>query len=434
MSPSRGSHKATASSSFCRADGQQRGAGRGALPISASGLREPAGGMGPARDSFMAPAWFQSCAPHSPAYTAGLHWTPSKPRFRHAIASPSGSFRPRQPDEPDRRSIAPRDRRGAHRRAARRLPSSRRLAEQLEVARNTVIRAYETLAIEGLAESRPASGMFVDRRRRRPAEDLVRAGRACPRAALVDADAGDTRRAPRRDGAAGRTRLAYRFRSRPRPPGALSAQAVATAPAGAACARRRRRPDRAGRSRRAAGAALGHRRPSCGHARRCRRSRPHHRHRRASRKGSRSRRACSFIAARRRRSRIPAPARRRWPSRPPEPRSSGSRWTRRGSMPDDLPQRPTALLYVTPSHQFPTGHVLSAERRDAIARGRGACGCYIVEDDSDGEFRYEGSPLRRRSPPTAPDCTHLPRHLFAHARGGLEARLPRRSRRASLTR
>ena len=33
-----------------------------------------------------------------------------------------------------------------------RLPSSRRLAEQLEVARNTVIRAYETLAIEGLAE------------------------------------------------------------------------------------------------------------------------------------------------------------------------------------------------------------------------------------------------------------------------------------------
>lgn len=42
-----------------------------------------------------------------------------------------------------------------------RLPSSRRLAEQLEVARNTVIRAYETLMIEGLVESRPSSGLFV---------------------------------------------------------------------------------------------------------------------------------------------------------------------------------------------------------------------------------------------------------------------------------
>ncbi len=33
-----------------------------------------------------------------------------------------------------------------------RLPSSRRLAEQLEVARNTVIRAYEALMAEGLIE------------------------------------------------------------------------------------------------------------------------------------------------------------------------------------------------------------------------------------------------------------------------------------------
>jgi DNA-binding transcriptional MocR family regulator len=42
-----------------------------------------------------------------------------------------------------------------------RLPSSRRLAEQLEVARNTVIRAYEALMVEGLIESRPSSGLFV---------------------------------------------------------------------------------------------------------------------------------------------------------------------------------------------------------------------------------------------------------------------------------
>jgi GntR family transcriptional regulator/MocR family aminotransferase len=28
-----------------------------------------------------------------------------------------------------------------------------------------------------------------------------------------------------------------------------------------------------------------------------------------------------------------------------------------------LPGRPAGLLYVTPSHQYPTGHVLSPERR-----------------------------------------------------------------------
>ena len=42
-----------------------------------------------------------------------------------------------------------------------RLPSSRRLSEQLGIGRNTVVRAYETLEIESYVESRPASGMFA---------------------------------------------------------------------------------------------------------------------------------------------------------------------------------------------------------------------------------------------------------------------------------
>ena len=75
-----------------------------------------------------------------------------------------------------------------------------------------------------------------------------------------------------------------------------------------------------------------------------------------------------------------------------------------GLMPDGLPQRPTALLYLTPSHQFPTGHVLSAERRDAIAAWARRCGCYILRDDSDGEFRFDGSPMKAIAA-TAPDCT-----------------------------
>src|ERR1700761_3779361 len=41
-----------------------------------------------------------------------------------------------------------------------RLPSSRRLAEQLGIGRNTGVRAYETLEMESYVESRPASGMF----------------------------------------------------------------------------------------------------------------------------------------------------------------------------------------------------------------------------------------------------------------------------------
>ena len=41
------------------------------------------------------------------------------------------------------------------------LPSSRGLAEQLEIGRNTVIRAYEQLIVEGLLETRPGAGVFI---------------------------------------------------------------------------------------------------------------------------------------------------------------------------------------------------------------------------------------------------------------------------------
>jgi GntR family transcriptional regulator/MocR family aminotransferase len=51
------------------------------------------------------------------------------------------------------------------------------------------------------------------------------------------------------------------------------------------------------------------------------------------------------------------------------------------------------VICVTPSHQFPLGVTMSMRRRAALiefARERGAI---IIEDDYDGEFRYEGSPL-----------------------------------------
>ncbi|MFG6665761.1 PLP-dependent aminotransferase family protein [Halomonas sp. HNIBRBA4712] len=45
--------------------------------------------------------------------------------------------------------------------AGRRLPSSRRLARALSLGRNTVLAATERLAAEGLVESRPGAGLFV---------------------------------------------------------------------------------------------------------------------------------------------------------------------------------------------------------------------------------------------------------------------------------
>jgi GntR family transcriptional regulator/MocR family aminotransferase len=51
-------------------------------------------------------------------------------------------------------------------------------------------------------------------------------------------------------------------------------------------------------------------------------------------------------------------------------------------------------VLVTPAHQFPTGSVLSGERRrDLIAWARANRGL-IIEDDYDSEFRYDREPVR----------------------------------------
>jgi GntR family transcriptional regulator/MocR family aminotransferase len=55
--------------------------------------------------------------------------------------------------------------------------------------------------------------------------------------------------------------------------------------------------------------------------------------------------------------------------------------------------RDARIVCVTPSHQFPLGTALSPRRRAALldfARTRRAV---IIEDDYDGEFRYDGRPL-----------------------------------------
>ncbi len=63
-----------------------------------------------------------------------------------------------------------------------------------------------------------------------------------------------------------------------------------------------------------------------------------------------------------------------------------------GLVVDDLPTD-VGVICVTPSHQFPLGTMMSARRRQALVAFARRHGAVIIEDDYDGEFRYDGSPL-----------------------------------------
>ncbi len=53
----------------------------------------------------------------------------------------------------------------------------------------------------------------------------------------------------------------------------------------------------------------------------------------------------------------------------------------------------TGAIYVTPSHQFPLGGILPASRRATLIRFARENDLYIIEDDYDSEFRYSGEPI-----------------------------------------
>lgn len=62
----------------------------------------------------------------------------------------------------------------------------------------------------------------------------------------------------------------------------------------------------------------------------------------------------------------------------------------------ELPAKPhpkMSLIYVTPSHQFPMGACMSLARRLALLQMAYSSGAWIVEDDYDAEFRYASPPL-----------------------------------------
>lgn len=52
------------------------------------------------------------------------------------------------------------------------------------------------------------------------------------------------------------------------------------------------------------------------------------------------------------------------------------------------------VVYITPSHQFPTGIIMKLKQRIALLKwAQAKPERYIIEDDYDSEFRYEGKPI-----------------------------------------
>ncbi len=83
--------------------------------------------------------------------------------------------------------------------------------------------------------------------------------------------------------------------------------------------------------------------------------------------------------------------------------------------------KPIKLAYVTPSHQFPLGSRLSLKRRHDLIEWAGAREALIVEDDYDGEFRYDVpslAPLAALAPGVVVYCGTFSKTLFPDLRIG----------------
>src|SRR4029079_15908752 len=73
-------------------------------------------------------------------------------------------------------------------------------------------------------------------------------------------------------------------------------------------------------------------------------------------------------------------------------RVSGIRLDEQGMQRMPGPAAPT-LIYMTPSHQHPTGRLMSLTRRTEFLRASRPGRTWIVEDDYDGEFHYDSRPV-----------------------------------------
>ena len=65
-----------------------------------------------------------------------------------------------------------------------------------------------------------------------------------------------------------------------------------------------------------------------------------------------------------------------------------------GLAPDAAQWRePPRAMFVSPSHQYPTGAVMSHGRRRQLLDYAALHGVWVIEDDYDSEFRYDARPL-----------------------------------------
>jgi len=64
-----------------------------------------------------------------------------------------------------------------------------------------------------------------------------------------------------------------------------------------------------------------------------------------------------------------------------------------GMQVQDASMRGARLVYVTPGHQFPFGVTMSLARRLRLLEWAGKSGALILEDDYDSEYRYAGRPV-----------------------------------------
>ncbi|MFD8560710.1 MocR-like pyridoxine biosynthesis transcription factor PdxR [Streptosporangium canum] len=64
-----------------------------------------------------------------------------------------------------------------------------------------------------------------------------------------------------------------------------------------------------------------------------------------------------------------------------------------GARIEDLPDTGAQAVLLTPAHQYPTGGALHPQRRAAVIDWARATGGLLLEDDYDGEFRYDREPV-----------------------------------------
>lgn len=58
-----------------------------------------------------------------------------------------------------------------------------------------------------------------------------------------------------------------------------------------------------------------------------------------------------------------------------------------------VPSKMVKLYYVTPAHQYPLGVVMPIERKARLLQWAKEVDAYLIEDDYDAEFRYKGLPI-----------------------------------------